>query len=129
MEWLDGLTWRAFFDFAAAAFLLAGLAFMGIGALGVVRLPDAYNRIHAASICVTLGLSGMLVAACLHIGATPILTKAVITFIFIIVATPIGSHMLAKAAHDAGLPQWEETLDDERAQDRGDDEWSGADAA
>ena len=118
MTWLDGITWRAIFDFFAAACLLMGLFFMFVGALGVVRLPDAYNRIHAASICVTLGLSAMLVAACFHLGAAPIIMKSIITIVFIFVATPIGSHMLAKAAHDTNLPQWENTLSDELAQDK-----------
>lgn len=114
----DAITIRAAFDFISAAFLLAGLFFMFVGALGVVRLPDAYNRIHAASICVTLGLSAMLVAACFHLNAAPILTKSAITIVFIFVATPIGSHMLAKAAHDTNLPQWENTLSDELAEDK-----------
>jgi len=127
MSWLDALTWRAALDFLAAAFLLAGVAFMVIGALGVVRLPDAYNRIHAASITVTLGLTGMLLAACYHLGAAPIVSKALITVVFIFVATPIGSHMLAKAAHDADLAQWERTLDDELTADKQRLDWSDED--
>lgn len=123
MTSLDGITFRAFFDLVSALCLLAGLAFMLIGALGVVRLPDAYNRIHAASICVTLGLSAMLVAACFHIGAPPIIMKSIITLVFIFVATPIGSHMLAKAAHDTNLPQWDQTLSDELAEDKARFNW------
>lgn len=118
MSALDGLTLRALFDFVSAGFLLAGLFFMFVGALGVVRLPDAYHRIHAASICVTLGLSALLVAACFHLGDVSILMKSIITIVFIFVATPIGSHMLAKAAHDTNLPQWGQTLSDELAEDK-----------
>ena len=118
MSSLDGFTLRAFFDLASALVLAGGLFFMVVGALGVVRLPDAYNRIHAASICVTLGLSAMLLAACFHIGAAPIIMKSLITVTFIFVATPIGSHMLAKAAHDTNLPQWRQTLSDEFADDK-----------
>lgn len=127
MTWIEALTWRAALDFLAAAFLLAGVAFMVIGAMGVVRLPDAYNRIHAASVTVTLGLTGMLLAACYHLGAAPIISKALITVVFIFVATPIGSHMLAKAAHDAGLEQWERTLDDELTEDKRRMDWSDED--
>lgn len=119
----DAITIRAIFDFFSAGFLLAGLFFMVVGAMGVVRLPDAYNRIHAASICVTLGLSAMLVAACFHLNAAPILTKSAITIVFIFVATPIGSHMLAKAAHDTNLPQWERTLSDDLAADKAEFGW------
>lgn len=125
----DGITIRALFDFLSAGFLLAGLFFMFVGAMGVVRLPDAYNRIHAASICVTLGISAMLIAACFHLHAAPILTKSAITIVFIFVATPIGSHMLAKAAHDTSLPQWESTLSDEFAEDKRQYGWTEQDAA
>ncbi len=115
---LTGLTARAVFDFVSAGVLISGLFFMVVGALGVVRLPDAYHRIHAASICVTLGLTAMLVAACFHIQAAPIIMKSFITIVFIFVATPMGSHMLAKAAHDTRLPQWGKTLSDELAEDK-----------
>jgi len=118
MTIFNELTFRALFDFISAAFLLGGLFFMFVGALGVVRLPDAYHRIHAASICVTLGLTAMLIAACFHLGAASILMKSLITIVFIFVATPIGSHMLAKAAHDTNLPQWDHTLSDELAEDK-----------
>lgn len=120
---LTGLTPRAIFDFVSAVVLVSGLLFMVIGALGVVRLPDAYHRIHAASICVTLGLTAMLVAACFHLQAPPIIMKSVITVAFIFVATPMGSHMLAKAAHDTGLSQWNKTLSDELAEDKQQHGW------
>lgn len=120
MSWLDGFTARAFFDFASAITLLIGLAFLFIGAVGVLRLPDAYNRIHAASICVTLGLSGMIVAACLHIGTVPIIAKAGATILFILAATPVGSHLLAKAAHHGGLKMWDRTLSDDLTDDKHD---------
>lgn len=129
MSSLDGMTFRALFDFVSAGFLVGGLFFMVVGALGVVRLPDAYNRIHAASICVTLGLSALLFAACFHLGAAPILMKSIITIVFIFVATPIGSHMLAKAAHDTNLAQWDHTLSDEFAEDKARFGWMEAENA
>jgi len=120
MSLFDGFTFRAGMDWAAAIFLAGGLIFMFVGALGVVRLPDAYNRMHAASKCVTLGLTGMLLAACYHIGTAPIVFKAIATIVFTFVATPIGTHLLSKAAHHAGLTQWDQTLSDELALDKRD---------
>lgn len=127
MSAFDGFTWHALMDWAAALFLLGGLVFMVIGALGVHRLPDAYNRLHAASKCVTLGLTGMLLAACYHLGTAPIVSKALITIAFTFVANPIGSHLLAKAAHHAGLKQWERTLSDDLAQDKKDPTMAASD--
>jgi multicomponent Na+:H+ antiporter subunit G len=127
MSAFDGFTWHALMDWLAAIFLLGGLVFMVIGALGVHRLPDAYNRLHAASKCVTLGLTGMLLAACYHLGTAPIVSKAIITIVFTFVANPIGSHLLAKAAHHAGLKQWERTLSDDLAQDKRDPDMAATD--
>ncbi|RMD66496.1 MAG: monovalent cation/H(+) antiporter subunit G [Planctomycetota bacterium] len=118
MSVFDGFTLRAFLDLVAAATLAGGMFFMFVGALGVVRLPDAYNRIHAASICVTLGLTGLLIAACFHIRSLPIVAKATATIVFTFVAMPIGSHLLAKAAHHGKLPKWGRTLSDELEDDK-----------
>lgn len=127
MSAFDGFTFHALMDWLAAVSLLGGLVFMVIGALGVHRLPDAYNRLHAASKCVTLGLTGMLLAACYHMGTAPIVSKALITIVFTFVANPIGSHLLAKAAHHAGLKQWERTLSDDLAADKRDPAMSATD--
>ena len=125
----DGFTLRAAADLIAAALLLGGLLFMFIGSIGVVRLPDGFHRIHAVSVCATLGLTGMLLAACFHIGSAVVISKAVMTIVFLFVAAPAGSHLLGKAAHDADLPLWEKTLSDELAEDKADygvEEWIGA---
>ena len=86
-------------DVITVILLGSGLSFMLIGAWGVVRLPDAYHRLHASSKCSTLGLFGMLAGAVVHIGTADALIKAALTLLFTVVATPVGSHVLAKAAH------------------------------
>lgn len=98
------------FDTLAAFFLLAGLFFFFVGAVGIVKLPDVYHRLHAASKSSTLGLMGLLLAATFHMGTTEVGVKAIGVMGFIFVANPIGSHLLAKAALKAGAPVWEGTL-------------------
>lgn len=105
-------------DLGTAIVLLIGLFFMLIGAVSLHRLPDAYNRLHGASICVTLGLTCMLIAAAQELGSGAVISKALITLVFSFVASPIGSHLLAKAAHHGGLEQWDRTLGDELAEDK-----------
>ncbi|MEM1355862.1 MAG: monovalent cation/H(+) antiporter subunit G [Planctomycetota bacterium] len=112
------MTMQLFFDILAIGFLLAGLFFMFVGALGVVRLPDAYHRLHAASKCSTLGLMGLVAAAMCHVGTLDVMTKSIAVVLFAFVATPVGSHMLAKAAHRDGAEQWKDTLSDELAEDK-----------
>ena len=114
-------------DALASIALTFGLFFMFVGVLGVLRLPDAYSRMHAASKCTTLGLTGMLIAAGLHLWTLDVVAKSATVIIFTFVATPIGTHLLAKAAHHGKLPQWDKTLSDELADDKADPNMSATD--
>ncbi len=100
-------------DALSILLLLFGLVFMLVGAVGVVRLPDAYHRLHAASKCSTLGLLGLLLAAVVHLNTVDVVTKSALIIVFTFIAAPVGSHILAKAAHRVGLEQWSGTLSDE----------------
>lgn len=124
---MHDITWVAVRDLIAAIFLATGLFFMFVGALGVFRMPDAYHRLHAASKCTTLGITGMLLAVCFHIADPIIISKAIITVVFTFVANPIGSHLIAKAAHHAKIEMWPRTLRDELAQDKADPTMSASD--
>lgn len=104
-------------DLVASLFLLLGLFFMATGALGLIRLPDVYHRMHAATKCTTLGVVGLMLAAVVHISTAEVATKASIVIIFTFVAAPVGSHMLAKAALRTKARQWQGTLSDEHSED------------
>ena len=120
-------------DLLTVLALLFGLFFMFVGAVGIWRLPDFFNRTHAASKCVTLGISGLLIAAVLHFAALAIAapggeslsalsgaaTKAVLVIVFMYTAAPVGSHMLARAAHRDGAAKDARTLGDDLAEDAG----------
>ncbi|MEM6561777.1 MAG: monovalent cation/H(+) antiporter subunit G [Planctomycetota bacterium] len=111
----------------SAAALVFGLFFLFVGALGIFRLPDAYNRMHAASKSITLGIVSLLLAAVLHLSAPDgdmsradvigAITKAILVIIFQFIAAPVASHMLAKAAHMDGAGQAPSTAADELAED------------
>lgn len=107
------------FDLATAAALLFGYFFMFVGSLGLVRLPDFYNRVHAASKPVTLGITGMMLAVVLFLATVPgvnmiqVVTKVALAVVFIVVAVPVGSHLIAKAAHEDQCPKYPGTIGDE----------------
>jgi multicomponent Na+:H+ antiporter subunit G len=115
------------FNILSMIALLGGLFFMFIGAFGLWRLPDLFNRMHAATKCITLGITGMLIAVILRmavqegdaqqVSIVGGITKAILVIIFQFVAAPVASHMLSRAAHKDGLKQWEGTLSDDLAQD------------
>ena len=104
-------------DLLAALFVLIGLFFFAVGAVGIIRMPDTYHRLHAASKSSTLGLLGLLIGVTLHLDTADVFAKAAAVVIFAFVAAPIGSHILAKAALRAGNYQWDKTLSDEHAED------------
>jgi monovalent cation/proton antiporter MnhG/PhaG subunit len=127
MSEMGPFTWYAFFNLLSAAALLCGVFFMAVGALSLLRLQDCYARIHGASKCTTLGLTGMLVAVCIYIADPATVSKALITIVFTFVANPIGSHLLAKAAHHAGAGVSGTTVGDELAEDKLDPAYSVSD--
>ena len=110
-------------DLLTVAAILFGLFFMTVGAVGLARLPDFYHRVHAGSKGVTLGLTGLLVAAMFGLSthqeasALNVITKATLVILFQFVANPVGAHLLAKAAHLDGCPMWKGTLSDELEED------------
>ena len=85
-----------------AVMLVAGGIFTFLAALGLVRLPDVYTRMHAASKAGTVGSGLMLFAAGIHAGDIAIFTRALAGFVFFVLTAPVAAHLVAKAAHAAG---------------------------
>jgi len=109
-----------FYDTLSVVCLAAGLLFMLVGAIGVVRMPDVYLRLHAATKCSTLGLGLLLAGAVLYTRGVVVLDKSVMVLLFAFVAAPVGSHVLAKAAMRVRARQWEHSLSDEHEEDHPD---------
>lgn len=82
--------------------LLVGSAFALVGALGVIRFPDVYTRMHAASKAGTLGSGFCLIAVALAGGSVDVTSRAVAAVLFFILTAPISAHLLARAALIAG---------------------------
>ncbi len=104
-------------DILAIVFLLMGTFFMFVGSLGVVRLPDTYNRLHAASKCATIGLVGLLLATVFHVVSWHVVLVSIITIVFAFVALPVGAHILGKAVLHDRVPLWDKTLSNEHIEE------------
>jgi len=83
--------------------LLVGSAFLLIGAIGVLRFPDFYTRLHAVSICDTLGAGLVLVGLMLQGGLSLVTVKLLLIFYFMIFTGPTAVHALAQAALQSKL--------------------------
>jgi multicomponent Na+:H+ antiporter subunit G len=92
--------------------LVVGGVFCCIGALGLLRMPDFYTRMHAASVIDTLGAGLILLGLCLQAGWTLVTVKLLMIGLLIFFASPTATHALARAAMARGLrPQLAQTED------------------
>jgi multicomponent Na+:H+ antiporter subunit G len=90
-------------DVASWILLVSGGAFCVIGALGLVRMPDFYTRVHAASVCDTMGAGLVLAGLLLQAGPTLVAVKLIIIGLLLFFTNPTAAHALAKAAHTRGV--------------------------
>lgn len=98
-------------------FILVGIAFDFFGVLGLLRLPDVYNRLQAATKCVTFGSAGILFGAFIIKGFSSFGFKALLGIAFIFLTAPVAAHAISRAAHRSGIPLSTETKVDYYAQD------------
>jgi multicomponent Na+:H+ antiporter subunit G len=89
----------------AASWILLGAGGLAclVGALGLLRLPDFYTRLHAASVIETLGAGGLLLGAILQAGWSLAAVKLAIIGLLVFFTSPAASHALARAALGRGL--------------------------
>lgn len=94
MGMLEGLAYLLVF---------AGAAFCLVGAIGVLRFPDVYSRMHAAGITDTLGALLVLTGLILLAGWSLATAKLIFILAFLWMASPTATHALAKAASQGGV--------------------------
>ena len=92
--WIDAVSW---------ACLVGGGLFCVVGALGMLRMPDFYTRMHAASVIETLGAGLILLGLMLQAGWTLVTFKLFLMGLLLFFASPTATHALARAAQVRGL--------------------------
>jgi monovalent cation/proton antiporter MnhG/PhaG subunit len=98
---------------ATVALLIIGCAFCLIASLGIVIMPDLYNRMQAASKAVTLGATCIALAVATYFQDGDIVTRVLLVVVFLFVTVPVASHLIVRAGHHAGEPLAPETVMDE----------------
>ncbi len=94
-------------------FIVIGIGFDLFGCLGLVRFPDVYNRLQAATKCVTFGTCSILFGTFLILGFTSAGIKCLMAIVFLVLTSPTSAHALARASHKSGVKLWEESVCDE----------------
>jgi multicomponent Na+:H+ antiporter subunit G len=91
-------------ELLADIFLLIGGAFIAIGSLGLLRMPDVYNRLQAGTKAATLGAMALLLGIGLH--HPDWWPKLLVIAGFVLFTNPVGSSTIARAARIAGIKPW-----------------------
>jgi multicomponent Na+:H+ antiporter subunit G len=88
---------------ASWACLVAGVAFCVVGAIGLIRMPDLYTRMHAASVTDTLGAGLILLGLVFQAGFTLVTAKLLMIGMLLLLTSPTATHALARAAFVRGV--------------------------
>ena len=99
-------------------FISIGITFDFLGVLGLVRLPDVYNRLQAATKCVTFGSAGILFGIFLMQGFTTFGFKCILGIAFIFLTSPVAAHAISRAAHRSGISLTKESVIDIYQEDK-----------
>jgi len=97
----------------ASILMLGGSFFAVVGALGLVRLPDLYTRLHASSKVVTLGVGGVALGSLLASPTPSVAGKILLAIAFLFLTAPISSHAIGRARYYSGVRMCPETVSDE----------------
>ena len=91
LSWLSGMS------------LLLGTAALIVGALGLVRLPNLFSRIHAVGMMDTAGVAFITLGMLIHEGFSLISVKLAVVGVFLFFTSPIATHAVAQVAHRSGF--------------------------
>jgi multicomponent Na+:H+ antiporter subunit G len=91
-------------ELIADILLVIGCAFIAIGSLGLLRMPDVYNRLQAGTKAATLGAMALLLGIGLH--HPDWWPKLLVIAGFVLFTNPVGSSTIARAARISGIKPW-----------------------
>jgi len=87
-------------------FIVAGLFFLIVAAIGVIRLPDVFSRSHAISLVDSLGAFLMLIGIALHEGLGTNMLKILVVLSLLYIINPVITHATVRAALRSGIKPW-----------------------
>ncbi|MCP5372742.1 MAG: monovalent cation/H(+) antiporter subunit G [Hyphomicrobiales bacterium] len=101
------------FDVLSWICIVLGSVTCLIGAIGLLRLPDVFARMHGAGMIDTMGMGMILLGLMFQAGPTLVTVKLIFIVVFIVFTSPTATHALARAALQGGVePQVDGELED-----------------
>lgn len=93
--------------------LIIGLLFNLFGCIGLIRLPDVYNRLQSATKCVTLGACSILLGLFFHFGISEGGIKAIVAIPLLFFAATVAAHALVRGSYHFGVKLGDKSVIDE----------------
>jgi multicomponent Na+:H+ antiporter subunit G len=100
-------------ELATVILMGLGAGFMLLAAIGVLRLPDLFTRMHAATKAATLGVACSAAATIVHFGPGAVGVSATLIIVFLFATAPVAAHVMARAAYRVSVPLWKRSVRDE----------------
>jgi len=100
-------------DMISLAFIFIGVLFNLLGCIGIIRLPDVYNRLQAATKCVTLGTCSILVGVLFYFGLSDAGIKAIIAIPLLFFGSTVAAHALIRGTYHFGVKLSDKTVKDD----------------
>jgi len=94
-----------------------GVLFSLLGCIGLIRLPDIYNRLQSATKCVTLGTCCIMLSLVIRYGFNDLGIKGLLAIPVLFFTSTAGAHALLKGSHLAGFKLWEKSVIDHYEED------------
>ncbi len=94
-------------EILAVIFLFGGLFFLSVGVVGLIRLPDVYNRLHALGKCDTMGTGLIIVGMMLLVPGMTNVVKLALMGALTYTINPVMTHLITKTAYVRGTPMTE----------------------
>lgn len=94
-------------------FLIIGVLFNLFGCIGLLRLPDVYNRLQSSTKCVTLGTCSILLSLLVYYGFDEIGVKALLAIPLLFFSATVAAHALVRGSYLFGIKLGEKTVIDE----------------
>jgi multicomponent Na+:H+ antiporter subunit G len=107
--------------------IVVGSFFLAVGTIGLLRLPNVYNRLHATSKAATLGAASIFLAGFVYFDGQGSGLVSLVGIVFLFLTAPTGAHMISRSARRMGidfLPDvyWPRVIEVDGEREREDDE-------
>jgi multicomponent Na+:H+ antiporter subunit G len=93
--------------------IVLGTFFILLAAIGTLRFPDLYLRMHASTKASSLGLSLLLLGVIIKFPIFSIIIKSILIVLIIFITAPLAGHMISRVGHLLKVPKWKGTLKDD----------------